>query len=93
MNADERVFACYLLARLCGAAEAKARFGITNSDVVEKKIADARAHLDSAEGGCADTVRKSSPLAIKAFVAEVEKTVLVIYNLLKEESKCQTALI
>ncbi len=94
MNADERVFARYLLARLCGAAEAKARFGITNSDVVEKKIADARARLDSAEGGCADTVRKSSRLAIKspkkggriawhtkevakAFVAEVEKTVLV----------------
>ncbi len=103
MNADERVFARYLLVRLCGAAEAKARFGINNSEVVEKKIADARTHLASVDNGCVDTVRKISRVAIKspkkggrvpwakkehvanAFVAEVQKTVLVLYYLLKEK--------
>ncbi len=42
MNADELVFARYLLAQ----PEVQARFGITNSDVVEKKIADARVRND-----------------------------------------------
>ncbi len=40
--------------------------GINNSDVVEKKIADARVRLASVDGGCVDTVRKISRITIKS---------------------------
>ncbi len=66
MKAEERVFSRYLLVQLYGAVETKARFGITNGDVVVSKIDDARAHFDAAEGGCADTVRKNSRVTIKS---------------------------
>ncbi len=34
--------------------------------MVVSKVDDARAHFDSAEGGCADTVRKNSRVTIKS---------------------------
>ncbi len=66
MTAEERVLARYLLVRLCGAAETRARFGITNGDAAVSKVNDARARLDVADGGCATTVRKNSRIAIKS---------------------------
>jgi hypothetical protein len=67
MKAEERVFVQYLLLQLCGAAEMKTRFSITNSNMVVTKIADACARFDSAEGRCADTVRKyNSSVTIKS---------------------------
>jgi len=66
MKAEERVFSRYLLVQLYGAVETKARFGITNSDVVVSKIDNTRVRFDSAEGGCADTVRKNSRVTIKS---------------------------
>ncbi len=103
MKAEERVFSRYLLVQLYGAVETKARFGITNSDVVVSKIDNTRVRFDSAEGGCADTVRKNSRVTIKsprkggrvswyekphvakAFLAEVERTVVFLYKFIKEK--------
>ncbi len=64
MNVQERVFARHLLVRMCGAAAAKQRFGITNTDVVAAKVTDARARFDAANGGCVETVRKLSHEAL-----------------------------
>ncbi len=65
MTAEERMLARYLLMRLCGAAETRARFGITNGDATVNKVNDARACFDAADGGCETTVRKNSRIAIK----------------------------